>query len=159
MAGGVARHRESQGLASQPIAVVALGLSGVAIAVALVLDPPDGTGEWVGAVVAAVLVAWLFTWQLVLEVTSEEIRISLGGVFRRRIPLADVAEVEVTHYHPLKKFGGWGWRWGRGGARQYAMAGDRAVRVVLADDREVFLGSDKPTYLADAIEQARADRG
>ena len=85
--------------------------------------------------------------------TASRLRIRFGFL-RHVVDLSEVVAVEVVDYRPIRQFGGWGWRWGREGTRQFAMSGATAVKVTQADDRAVFLGSDDPANLAAAIERA-----
>jgi len=102
------------------------------------------------AVAALALVA-----KLEVVVTRTAVEIRWVPLARRTIPFATIREAEVVTYRPVRQFGGWGIRMGRSGARAYSMSGDRAVRVVLHDGKELYLGSLEPEALAAAIDRAR----
>jgi hypothetical protein len=150
--------RHTQRLTRSPVAVVALALVMVGVVTAVVLDPPETTDEWVAIALGGVLVVMLWFVKLEIVVGETAIDVRLFGPFRRRIPLRDISQVEVADYRPLRQFGGWGWRLGRGGARQYALAGSRAVKLTLNHGKEIYLGSDELDVLHAEIENARAAR-
>ena len=95
--------------------------------------------------------------RMVTLVTPSDIRISFGFlVTLRRVVLVDqVQAVEVVQYHPIRNFGGWGFRIGRDGERVYNARGDRGVRLLLRDGTRLLVGSQNPDQLALAIEAAR----
>jgi hypothetical protein len=51
---------------------------------------------------------------------------NIGG---RYFNAGDIANAEAVTYHPVKTFGGYGVRWGRGGRRAYNVSGDKAVEL------------------------------
>ncbi|NVL91956.1 MAG: hypothetical protein HWN71_02845 [Desulfobacterales bacterium] len=61
-------------------------------------------------------------------------------------------------YNPLKDYGGWGIRYGRGG-RAYNVSGNRGVYLELSNGKSLLIGSLQPEELARAIGmQMRDDR-
>jgi hypothetical protein len=122
---------------------------GCAVLVGLVLaagaawgESGSGAGMWIlGASLVAVCLLPLWT-PLTVTVEDAVVSVSLAGVLRRRIPLEDVVGVQTRTYHPLREFGGWGWRWGltHRHARAYTTTGDTAVVLSLRDGEEVYLG-------------------
>jgi hypothetical protein len=86
-------------------------------------------------------------------VTEKELSVSFGALFpfyRRRIATADIVSSEAVTYSPLAEYGGWGIKWGRGGAALNAR-GNRGVRLTLRDGRRVLVGSQRPEELAEAL--------
>jgi hypothetical protein len=88
-------------------------------------------------------------------VTRAAVEVRWVPLTRRTFPSATIVSAEAVAYRPLRQFGGWGIRFGRGGTRAYPMSGDRAVKLTLVDGSEVYLGSLEPEALAGAIERAR----
>ncbi len=152
--GEVVLHRESQALLSQPMAAVGLGIGAGAVVVAAILDTPTDVIGWVALGVGLAVLGWVATMRLEFVLTATRLRVSLSPL-RYVVDLAAIASVEVVDYRPLRQFGGWGWRWGRHGSRQFAMSGAQAVLLTLRDERTVHLGSDDPAGLAIAIDRAR----
>ena len=85
--------------------------------------------------------------------------IHLGSVrlVRKVVPLDSIVSLESVRYRPLVEFGGWGVR----GARKkqaWTARGDRAVVVGLEEGRRLYVGSDHPKRLEEAIRSAVAGR-
>lgn len=85
--------------------------------------------------------------------------IHLGSVrlVRKMVPFDSIVSLESVRYRPLVEFGGWGVR----GARRkqaWTARGDRAVVVGLEDGRRLYVGSDHPKRLEEAIRGAVAGR-
>ncbi|WP_222195427.1 hypothetical protein [Modestobacter italicus] len=55
------------------------------------------------------------------------------------VPLAEVAEAGVTDVHPLRQFGGWGYRVGRDGRTGVVLRAGEAVEVVRGDGRRFLV--------------------
>lgn len=102
-----------------------------------------GTGLAIPAFVAFV--------RLRVVVTHREVFVSFRPFLRRRFPLTDIVSAEALTYSPLREFGGWGIRRGRGGRRAYTIDGNRGVELRLASGRRIVVGSRRPEALAAAI--------
>ena len=87
------------------------------------------------------------------EVTDDSVAAWFtGGLFRRRIALADITQATVV---TIPWYAGWGLRYS-GGGWLYCVWGRRAVRLSRAGGRPFTIGSDEPELLQMAIEEARA---
>lgn len=75
-----------------------------------------------------------------------------------RLPLENMAAVEAVTYSPLRDYGGWGIRYGRGG-KAYNPTGNRGVRISYLNGRHILIGSQRPEELARAIESLRPTDG
>lgn len=78
----------------------------------------------------------------------------------RRIPFEDVEDVSVTTYS-AREFGGWAWGIRIGpslDSMAYRVRGDQGVRVERASGTDLFLGTQSPAELADAISAAKDGR-
>ena len=95
------------------------------------------------------IVALLLFATLTVTVDGSEIRVVFGiGVVRKTIELADVIKCEPVGVRTLW---GWGLHWTPGGWL-YNVGGRDAVRIVLAGERAVIVGTDDARGLAAAIE-------
>jgi hypothetical protein len=103
---------------------------------------------------------WVLLGRLRVEVTRTALVIGFGHVplIQKRVPLADIAGVESVEYKPIREFGGWGIRFGRGGKRAWTIRGNRAVRLQLRDGKLLYVGSDRPERLAERIRAAGGGR-
>jgi hypothetical protein len=91
-----------------------------------------------------------------VSVTSERVEARLGMIGLRllRVPLAELAVSEVRAFSPLRDFGGWGIRCGRGGYG-YFWRGNRGVQLRTTQGKQYLVGSDDPERLAAVIAAAR----
>lgn len=85
--------------------------------------------------------------------------IHLGSIplLHRRVSFDEILAVEAVRYRPIREFGGWGIR-GLGKKKAWTARGDRAVRLTLTDDRQLYVGSDKPQRLAERIRTVGGER-
>ena len=82
---------------------------------------------------------------LTAEVTDDSVAAWFtGGLFRRRVALADVTQASIVTIP-----------WYAGGGWIHCVWGRRAVRLSLAGGRPFTIGSDEPELLQMAIEEAR----
>ena len=114
----------------------------------------EASGELVVVVwvLAGVLLpALLVAARLVTEVAPRGLRLRFPPFVTREVPFAEIRRVQPPTYRPLREYGGWGIRWGRGGKRAYNVSGREGVEVELTDGRTVIVGSQRPDELAEAI--------
>ena len=111
------------------------------------------------AVLPIIFILSLYLWfRLQTAVTADEIRVGFPIFPRKQILLSNIRRSEVTGYHPLRDFGGWGLRFGAKG-EMFNARGDRAVKLVLEDGAVIFIGSQRPEQLLEAISEGqRADQ-
>ena len=127
------------------IAYGALGLSAVAVALSGLIWP--------------VLLLGLSGSLLCQKTTVNEtdLTVTFGALlplYRRQIPLREIASAEAVTYLPLADYGGWGIRgWGRDVALN--ARGNRGVQVALRDGRRILIGSQRPDALAEALAMPR----
>ncbi len=94
---------------------------------------------------------WLFaSLKLITEVHPDAISIRFAPMRASRIPLAGVSAVEVVTVRPIRDFGGWGVRRGRG-MKAYLARGNTGVRIRRSDGKDLFVGSQQADDLAAAI--------
>jgi hypothetical protein len=90
---------------------------------------------------------------IAVEVDDEYIHAGAGPA-EQRIPVANVRDVRVARYNPLR-FLGWGYRLGLGGNRAISQIGvQRGVEITSDEDgrqRRYFISSNSPEELAAAI--------
>lgn len=127
---------------------VALAASGIALVATV------RVGElWLSAVIISVaMLPSLLGFLLRLETRVEDgvLSVRLTPFRPRRIALSDVVRAEVRTYHPIREYGGWGIRWGRGGMA-YNARGNQGVQLELKDGRCVLIGSQEPERLLAAV--------
>ncbi|HEY83004.1 MAG TPA: hypothetical protein G4O01_06955 [Dehalococcoidia bacterium] len=75
----------------------------------------------------------------------------------RRIGLEDISGFAAQTYRPIRDYGGWGIRYGRGG-KAYNVSGNRGVQLELANGGRILLGSQHPEEMAEAVGAALGRR-
>lgn len=88
-----------------------------------------------------------------VEVEDESVRLRFGGI-EKRLPAANVRDVRVATYNPLRYLG-WGYRAGLGGGRAFSQIGiARGVEITVDDggrSERYFVSSRTPEALAGAV--------
>jgi hypothetical protein len=93
--------------------------------------------------------------RMTTEVTPTRVRVWFGWLptYRHEVVLSDVLRVEVVRYRPLADYGFWGVRRGKDGERVLNARGNRGVRLYLADESKLLIGSQRPEELALYLEK------
>ncbi len=96
---------------------------------------------------------------LTVLVQETRVVVHLGSVrlVRKVVPLDEIVSLESVRYRPLVEFGGWGVR-GMGRKQAWTARGDRAVVIGLKEGRRLYVGSDHPMRLEEALRGAVAGR-
>ena len=92
--------------------------------------------------------------ELRVTVVPGAVRIRFFPLATRTIERSAIVGIEARTYRPIREYGGWGLRFGRGGRRAYSISGDRGVELTLTDGRRVMIGSQRPAELAAALTRA-----
>jgi len=92
--------------------------------------------------------------RLSTEVRDDGVYVRFAPFHRsfRRVPFADLTDVQATGYSPLR-YGGWGIRWSPSGVA-YTVSGKSGIRLERDGDHSVFVGSDDPDELLAAVQEA-----
>jgi hypothetical protein len=126
---------------------------GVLVAAGVTLLLPEGAmrAPWWTPLLLVGLLAFslaLFGW-LTVEVDAREVRLSLGvGALRKTVPVAEIVTCQRIR---TRLWWGWGLRWTPAGWL-YNVSGREAVRLELARERPVIIGSDDADALKTAID-------
>ncbi len=135
---------------------------GVLVTAGVTLLLPEGAmrAPWWTPLLLVGLLAFslgLFGW-LTVEVDAREVRLALGvGALRKTVPVAEIVTCQRIR---TRLWWGWGLRWTPAGWL-YNVSGREAVRLELARERPVIIGSDDADALKTAIDAsvAACDRG
>jgi hypothetical protein len=100
------------------------------------------------------VVTMVFTYggQRVL-LTRQDLTIRWGAIGLRvlRLNTAEIVSAEIMEFAPLRDFGGYGIRYGRG-MTAYYMKGRRGVKITTVKDKLYLVGSDHPERLLTVLE-------
>lgn len=133
------------------------GLAIAQLAMFVPLVPEVGPGILLAGVPGAVIAAGLLLWYGVIRtiVTTEAVVVQ-KGLRERRIPLDDIASVEVQREAAAEAYM-MGTARDRSGNESFGVYGShRAIRIALRSGPSITVMSDAPDVVAGAIESARA---
>jgi hypothetical protein len=134
-------------------------LSAGLLAVALLLAMVVVTRFWVLLIVVGIIglaVASMFRWVVRVDDSGLLLRSALGWP-RIRVPLDEVVRADVTEVRPVRDFGGWGLRVGRGGRVGVVLRGGEALLVQRTGGRSVAVTVDNANIPAGLL-NTLADR-
>lgn len=132
-----------------------LGFAAAGYVLAFVVSPATREAvPWLTWALCGVLVAgFLLVGWMRVRVDDRRLHAVMGvGLLRKSVEISDVRKAEVVRTRVL-------WGWGvhlTPAGWLYNVGGRWAVRLELASERAVMIGSDDPGGLHDAIEAARA---
>jgi hypothetical protein len=146
------------------IIAVCLGLPAYYMVISFYIEPAWSPKEiWshkgaltiLAPIIVVIIVTWLIAvFELVTEVRSDGLFIRMRPFHRsfRRIPLEKARDFRAMAYRPIRDYGGWGLRFGKGG-RAYNVKGDQGVRIDYEDGKHILIGSQRARELEDALAQ------
>ena len=109
------------------------------------------TALGIGFIVLGLGLIWLFaSLKLITEVHADHIRIRFAPMRAKRIPFADIASADATTVSPIRDYGGWGVRYGKG-TKAYLANGNRGVLLTMPRGKNLLIGSQVPNELATAL--------
>jgi hypothetical protein len=108
------------------------------------------------AALIAVLIGLLSFVVVQVDERGVTVRSPLGWP-RTRVPLDEIVRADVTPVKPLRDFGGWGWRVGRGGRVGIVLRAGEALLVERTGDRSLVVTVDGAPTAAGLV-NALADR-
>lgn len=162
---GFSFYREVQRFRQPWLWLLVAGVSGVSIwsfIQQIILGRPFGQNPApdVGVIIIAIVFGLgfpvlFFAINLTTEVRSDGLYVRFFPFHLRfqRIAAEGLTNYEVQTYRPIRDYGGWGIRYGRGG-RAYNVSGDRGVMLELSGGSRLLIGSQKPEELANAMNLA-----
>ena len=107
----------------------------------------------IGLTLALVYLFWVMA--LVVEVRTDALFVHFRPLKRRTVNYPEITRVEPCQYQPIRQYGGWGIRHGRGGWA-YNVSGNRGVKLHLSNGKHLLIGSQRDWELAQAIEKQRS---
>ncbi|MFI1996365.1 hypothetical protein [Actinoplanes sp. NPDC020271] len=135
------------GLVVGGIAIVVTALVAVAVRQWAMLVVP---------VLLAVVFAAMFAYTVRVDATGLTVR-SIVGWPGTHVPADEVERASVTEVHPIREFGGWGWRLGRGGRVGVVLRSGAGLLVERSGGRSLVVTVDDAATGA-ALLNTLADR-
>jgi hypothetical protein len=72
----------------------------------------------------------------------------------QKINWDSIEKYEVITYNPLREYGGWGIRPGKGG-KAYNVSGDKGLQLYLKDGKKILIGTQKESELSDFLTELK----
>jgi hypothetical protein len=109
----------------------------------------------IAGVLAVLLAVVVLFFRLETTMSGDHVSVQFGWlpVFQKRLPLRDIERAEVCSYRPLRDFGGWGWRYGRGGVHALTVKGSSGVCLSMREGKRHLVGSERSEELLRALQQ------
>lgn len=92
----------------------------------------------------------LYAARLITDVCPDALYLRFFPLSQRRIPWSDIASCQARSYRPIREYGGWGIRFGRGGMA-YNVSGNMGVQLELRRGKALLVGSQRAERLASVI--------
>jgi hypothetical protein len=151
---------ESQRFNQWWIWVIILGAIGVSLYASMeTIQMGDSFFNWTNfSIIIPVFVISVLFYFLKLKT-----RVGENGIYVRFIPFHrkeifiawdQLETCSVRTYSPLGEYGGWGIKYGLGGAgKVYNVSGNQGLQLVFKDGARLLIGTKKPTELQEVINQ------
>lgn len=117
-------------------------------------NPAPDQVVWIILIVFGIaLPLFLGSLKLKTEVWNRGIVINFFPIQNKLVSFDEIEKVEAIKYNPIRKYGGWGIKIGRGG-RVYSISGNMGVRLDLTNGKHIMIGSHRAKELEKAIKKA-----
>ncbi len=132
------------------------GMLIVGMYVQLVLDRPFGNNPMsdAGLIVTGVLTlavsAFVLSLRLDTRVRHDGIEVRFFPFVHKKYFWGTVAKAYIRKYHPIKEYGGWGYR-GLRRNRAFSMSGNMGLQLEFNDKTKLLIGTRRPAELEDAL--------
>lgn len=83
---------------------------------------------------------------------GDDLRVRFWPFPGRHVQFFDITAVDVVKYRPVRDYGGWGIKWGKGGMA-FTAGGNIGIKVQLASGRHLILSAKQPTAVCAAIQE------
>ncbi|MGB0911679.1 MAG: hypothetical protein ACPGYT_15070 [Nitrospirales bacterium] len=111
----------------------------------------------VGLAVGMLLLVIVMILRMVTYIEGQSLKVYFGWVpvVKKTILLSKIQDIRECSYHPMKQFGGWGWRYGMDGTQALTAKGTYGVCVRLENGDQLIVGSSRSHTLAEAIRKVK----
>jgi len=166
---GFCFYREVQRFRQPWLWLLIAGIFGVTVwsfVQQIVLGRPFGQNPAPDTAIAIIVLVFGLAFPVLFLVANLTVEVRSDGLYYRffpfhwsfrRISAETLSKYEVHRYRPIRDYGGWGIRWGRG-SKAYNVSGNRGVMLELSDGNRLLIGSQKPEEMAGAIGLALVER-
>jgi hypothetical protein len=143
--------------------IVITGLALLGFVQQVLLDKPFGDNPAPDIVLIFVLLIPIAIFILIRSITLHT-RVDAHGITWRFVPLhrkerhkswKEIDTAEVIRYHPIRDYGGWGYRLGRAG-KAYSVSGSYGLQLTFNKGSKLLIGTQKPDELKRVLQQIKA---
>ncbi len=129
----------------------------------VLLDKPFGNNPAPDIVLIFVLLIPIAIF-IFIRIITLHTRVDSHGVSWRFVPLhrkerhkswKEIDTAEVIRYHPIRDYGGWGYRLGRAG-KAYSVSGRNGLHLIFNNGTKLLIGTQKPDELKRVLLQIKA---
>lgn len=127
-----------------------------------ILGKPFGSNPASDLTLAILGIIFGLSLPLFLRLLNLRTEVRSDGIFIRYFPLHlrgklirfdEISSFYARQYRPIREYGGWGIRVGRGGTA-YNVSGNQGLQLELKDGKRILIGSQKSGEFARAVAQA-----
>lgn len=118
------------------------------ISEAITNDYPLDAGQWVGVIILAVVILFMFINRLETRIDEKGIYVKFFPVIPKFkfYPWDEISTAVVRKYSPLMEYGGWGIRFGRNG-KAYNIKGNKGLQLKFKNGSALLIGTQKADEL------------
>lgn len=111
-------------------------------------DQPLDAGQWVGVIILAVVILFMFIIRLDTRIDERGIYVKFFPVIPKFkfYPWEEISTAVVRKYSPLMEYGGWGIRFGRNG-KAYNIKGNKGLQLKFKSGNALLIGTQKAEEL------------
>lgn len=109
---------------------------------------PLDAGQWVGVIILAVVILFMFIIRLETRIDERGIYVKFFPVVPKFkfYPWEEISTAVVRKYSPLMEYGGWGIRFGRNG-KAYNIKGNKGLQLNFKNGNALLIGTQKAEEL------------
>lgn len=144
--------------------VIGISLFSVGGTILSLLQNPDNEGV-IGLVIAAVVTGGIIllfsTSKLYISIDQEAIYYRYPPFVNneKKITKADVDEIYVRKYRPIREYGGYGYRFRFRSGRAMNVAGNMGLQLNLKNNKRILIGTQKPEAMEQAVRRLKENWG
>lgn len=109
---------------------------------------------WIELIIIICIIGFVFSIQLKTVISENGICVKFFPfLFKERlIHWNEIKTCEVRQYHPIREYGGWGWRYSFKNGKAYNTKGNFGLQLVFDNDKKLLIGTQKPEELKQVLQ-------
>src|SRR5690554_3845480 len=117
---------------------------------------PLDAGQWVGVIILAVVILFMFIIRLDTRIDERGIYVKFFPVIPKFkfYPWEEISTAVVRKYSPLMEYGGWGIRFGWNG-KAYNIKGNKGLQLKFKSGNALLIGTQKAEELQKVLNEIK----